>query len=264
MLPFAECPRETLAHVSVVFTDIDDTVTTHGELTARVLGAMEALRDAGIKVVAVTGRPAGWCHGLPRLWPIAGVVAENGSAAYWLEGNIQRALYRFGDAREREQKQTQLLAIQRTLLAKHTDFAAAQDQFMRVSDIAFDHAENVPKVPTPQIDALVADLKAHGLTTAVSSIHAHGTFGEANKLIMTRAFTQAAWGVSLDSLFDQSVFIGDSLNDAPMFEAFPFSVGVANVEAVLLQLPRAPAYVTRAREGDGFVELAQALLAAKK
>jgi HAD superfamily hydrolase (TIGR01484 family) len=264
VLSIEQASQETSASVSAVFTDIDDTLTTHGQLTARVLGAMEALRDAGIKVVPVTGRPAGWCHGLPRLWPIAGVVAENGSVAYWLEGTTQRALYRFGDEREREQKQTQLLAIQRTLLAKHTEFAAAQDQFMRVSDIAFDHAENVPKVPTAQIEALVADLKAHGLTTAVSSIHAHGTFGEANKLTMTRAFTQAAWGVSLDSLFDQSVFIGDSLNDAPMFEAFPFSVGVANVEAVLPQLPRAPAYITRAGEGDGFAELAQALLAARK
>jgi HAD superfamily hydrolase (TIGR01484 family) len=261
--PLSKIPRTQLTRVRAVFTDIDDTVTTHGQLTAHVLGAMEALRDEGVKVVPVTGRAAGWCHGLPRLWPIAGVVAENGSAAYWLEGIIQRALYRIGDAIEREEKQMQLLAIQRTLLAKHTAFAAAQDQFMRVSDIAFDHAENVAPVPTAQIDALVSDLKAHSLTTAVSSIHVHGTFGEANKLTMTRTFVQTAWGTPLESLYDTSVFIGDSLNDAPMFESFPFSVGVANVLNVLPQLPKAPAYITHAAQGDGFIELADAILSAK-
>ena len=135
---------------------------------------------------------------------------------------------------------------------------------MRTADIAFDHAENVsPPVSAAQIEALVAALKALGLTTAVSSIHAHGTFGEANKLTMTRAFCQAAWGVSLDSLLPTSAFIGDSTNDAPMFEAFPISIGVANVTRVLPSLSRPPAYVTRAAEGEGFEEFAQALLAAR-
>lgn len=263
MKPLSEAPRARLSAAQTLFTDVDETVTTHGRLTASVLGAMEALRDAGVKVVPVTGRPAGWCHGLPRLWPIAGVVAENGSVAYWLDGNVQRELHRHDNPRERAAKQAGLLAIQQELLRQFPAFHAAQDQFMRTADIAFDHAENVPKIPMDQVASLVAALRARGLTTAVSSIHAHGTFGEANKLTMTRAFTQAAWGVTLESIFDVSVFIGDSSNDAPMFEAFPFSVGVANVATILQTLPRAPTYVTQAREGDGFIELARSIVQAK-
>jgi HAD superfamily hydrolase (TIGR01484 family) len=264
MTPLALAPRTALSQIEFVFTDVDETLTTHGRLTANVLGAMEAMQLAGINVVPVTGRPAGWCHGLPRLWPIAGVIAENGSVAYWIDANdVQQELHRYADADERARTQARLLDIQRKLLQKHTTFCAAQDQYLRTADIAFDHAENVPQVPAAQIEALVADLKAHGLATAVSSIHAHGTFGEANKLTMTRAFVQTAWSLPLESLFDRAVFVGDSLNDAPMFAAFPFSVGVANVRNVLAHLPRPPAYVTHASEGEGFVELARAILAAK-
>jgi hypothetical protein len=264
MTPLAAAPHTTLREVAYVFSDVDETITTQGKLTARVLAAMEALQEVSVKLVPVTGRPAGWCHGLPRLWPIAGVIAENGSVAYWLgEDNVQQALHRNPDPAERQAQQARLLEIQTALLQKHTAFAAAQDQFMRTADIAFDHAENVPKVPTAQVDALLADLEEYGLTTAVSSIHAHGTFGEANKLTMTRAFTQAAWAAPLDSLLHRAVFIGDSLNDAPMFEAFPLSVGVANIRHVLTQLPKAPTYVTQASAGEGFVELVEAILAAK-
>ena len=59
------------------------------------------------------------------------------------------------------------------------------------------------------------------------------------------------------------VYAGDSPNDAPMFAFFPNAVGVANVvpyQAIMTHLPR---YVTPKEGGDGFAELAQALLEAR-
>jgi HAD superfamily hydrolase (TIGR01484 family) len=252
MKPLTTFPRETLANIQYVFSDVDDTITTHARVTARVLAAMEALRDAKVHVVPVTGRPAGWCHGLARAWPIAGVVAENGAAAYWLENNKQRELFWETDAQERARQRTVLAQIQRDALAKFPMFNAALDQFMRVGDIAFDHAENThPPVPAAHIAELVAFLQSHSLSTALSSIHAHGAFGTRNKFTMTNTFIEQAL---------RSTFVGDSHNDSSMFEAFTHGVGVANVVKDLSAPPR---YVTREREGDGFVELAQAILSAK-
>jgi HAD superfamily hydrolase (TIGR01484 family) len=261
MKPLTAFPRETLADIQYVFSDVDDTITTHARVTARVLAAMEALRDAKVHVVPVTGRPAGWCHGLARAWPIAGVVAENGAAAYWLENNTQRELFWETDAHERARQRTALAQIQREALAKFPMFNAAQDQFMRVGDIAFDHAENThPPVPAAQIAELVAFLQSHSLTTALSSIHAHGAFGTRNKFTMTQTFIERAFNTTFDAINASSIFVGDSHNDASMFEAFTHGVGVANVVQDLSTPPR---YVTRAREGEGFIELAQAILSAK-
>ena len=59
LTPLAQCPRETLAAVEGVLTDIDETVSTHSQLTAEAYGAMEGLKKAGFRVIPVTGRPAG-------------------------------------------------------------------------------------------------------------------------------------------------------------------------------------------------------------
>ncbi len=264
MLPLATLPDATLRAIDVVFTDIDDTLTTDGLLSAAALHAMEALRGAGVRLVPVTGRPAGWCHGLARLWPVAGVVAENGAAAFWLEGGRQRERYWIDDPQARADQRTQLASIQAQALQHLPGLNPAKDQFMRIGDIAFDLAENThPPEPAARIDALIGFLRSHGLSTAVSSIHAHGYIGERNKRTMTEHFTRDAWGSGLQSLAQRAAFIGDSANDAPMFEAFPISVGVANVVHALSHLPTPPAYITQAAQGHGFIEFATALLRAK-
>ena len=79
MLPLADCPRDTLAAIEGVLTDIDETVSSHGRLTAEAYGAMEALKKAGFRVIPVTGRPAGWCDHIARFWPVDAVVGENGA-----------------------------------------------------------------------------------------------------------------------------------------------------------------------------------------
>ncbi len=263
MSPLSAFPANDLANIEYIFSDVDDTITTHARVTSRVLAAMEALGAAGVKIVPVTGRPAGWCHGLARAWPIAGIVAENGAAAYWLDAQAkQQEMFWKTDAFARAQQRAALSAIQSEALASFPLFNASQDQFMRVGDIAFDHAENTqPPVPAAQIQALVDFLKSKSLTTAVSSIHAHGAFGTRNKFTMTCAFIETAFGESFEAINARSIFIGDSHNDAPMFDRFTHTVGVANV---VPDLPTPPRYVTHAREGEGFIEMAQAVLRAKQ
>ena len=76
---------------------------------------------------------------------------------------------------------------------------------------------------------------------------------------------QEEFCIHLDQASDRSrwVFVGDSPNDSPMFGYFENSVGVANVLDFVDQLTSFPSYITPARAGSGFLQLAQALLAAR-
>jgi len=105
-------------------------------------------------------------------------------------------------------------------------------------------------------------MRATGMTAKISSIHVNGWFGEYDKLGMTRKFMQERYAIDLERERMHYLFIGDSPNDAPMFKFFPNAVGVANVADFGARLTDTPAYVTRARSGDGFVELAELLLGA--
>ena len=78
MTPLASCPRATLAAIRGIFTDIDETLSTHGQLTAEAYAALDALKKAGLLVIPVTGRPAGWCDHIARFWPVDAVIGENG------------------------------------------------------------------------------------------------------------------------------------------------------------------------------------------
>ena len=57
MQPLAALPPGAWRDVGGVFTDIDDTLTTEGAITPDALAALQALRDGGVRVIAVTGRP---------------------------------------------------------------------------------------------------------------------------------------------------------------------------------------------------------------
>ncbi|GAL34996.1 haloacid dehalogenase-like hydrolase [Vibrio maritimus] len=68
-----------------LLTDVDDTLTWQGQLPSETLDALSRLQKAGIKVVAVTGACAGWCDQIAKLWPLHGVIGENG--AFWMQKN---------------------------------------------------------------------------------------------------------------------------------------------------------------------------------
>jgi hypothetical protein len=79
---------------------------------------------------------------------------------------------------------------------------------------------------------------------------------------MARILAREQFGFDLDARRAEFVFVGDSPNDAPMFEFFPHSVGVANVRRFADRLPVLPRYVTTREAGAGFAELAGFLLGA--
>ncbi len=58
MRPVSDMPLDIAAGISVLFCDIDDTLTNEGRLPAAAYDALERLSAAGIAVAPITGRPA--------------------------------------------------------------------------------------------------------------------------------------------------------------------------------------------------------------
>ncbi len=264
MKPLAQFPAADRARIRYVLTDIDDTLTSDGLLTADAYTALERLRDAGLIVAPITGRPAGWCDHIARMWPADAVVGENGAFYFRYDREARRMQRRYWlDEGERKAARVKLDKLAQSIPATVKGSAIASDQAYREADLAIDFCEDVPPLSPEAIDRIVAAFTEVGAHAKVSSIHVNGWFGDYDKLAMTRRLFSEVWNVDLDTIRDQVVFAGDSPNDEPMFRYFPNAVGVANVAAFLPRIKSPPAWITAKPTGAGFAELADALLAAR-
>jgi hypothetical protein len=259
--PFAAMPATAMKDIRGVFCDIDDTLTSEGKLTARAYAALERLRAGGKLVIPITGRPAGWCDHIGRMWPVDAVVGENGAFYFYYDGALKKLVQRFlFDAAARAANREKMAAVRERILREVPGCALASDQLYREADLAIDYCEDVPRLPVAEVDRIVALMRAAGMTAKISSIHVNGWFGEYDKLHMARILMNERYGADLARDQARYLFIGDSPNDGPMFRFFSNSVGVANVADFGARLTDAPAYVTKGRSGDGFIEMADRVL----
>src|SRR2546426_7430898 len=258
MRPLAELDARG---VRAVLVDIDETLTTAGKLTGDAYAALERLHAAGRIVVPVTGRPAGWCDHIARMWPVDAVVGENG-AFYFLfsHGRLQKHYRDPPEVRARNRER--LAQIAQAIVAAVPGCAIAADQAYRETDLAIDYCEDVAPLPLAAAERIAALMRQAGLHAKLSSIHVNGWFGDYDKLGMTRQLFGERFAMDLDAARADVVYIGDSPNDAPMFEFFPKSVGVANVKRFAGALPAAPKYIASASSGAGFAEVVAHLLRA--
>lgn len=264
--PLLEMPRDTARRIHTVLTDIDDTLSSEGRLTAGAYAALAQLREAGLRVVPVTGRPAGWCDHIARFWPVDAVVGENGAFYFWHDAAASKLRSRHWlDEAGRAAATARLAAVRERILAEVPGCAVASDQFCRLYDLAIDFREDVPPLPAAAVDHIVALMHEAGMTAKVSSIHVNGWFGEWDKLAMVRCLMAERFGLDIEAPTEREriVFAGDSPNDEPMFAFFPNAVGVANVLEHRARMQALPAWVTHGTAGAGFVELARQLLAAR-
>jgi HAD superfamily hydrolase (TIGR01484 family) len=262
MQPLSAMPDASRRAIRGVLADIDETLTTHGRLTSEAYAALERLRAAGRLVIPITGRSAGWCDHIARMWPVDAVVGENGALYMRYDGASRRLVRRFADDEPtRRVHRARLAGIAEKILAAVPGCALASDQRYRETDLAIDFREDVPPLPAAAVDHIVALMQAEGMTAKVSSIHVNGWFGTYDKLTMTRTLMPEVFGIDLEAQREHFVFAGDSPNDAPMFAFFPNAVGVANVREFADRIATLPTYVTKAEAGAGFAELADFLLA---
>lgn len=261
LLPLTELPESTCARLEGVLCDIDDTLTWKGRLVPEAFVGLQRLQEAGLKVVPVTGRPAGWVDHIARMWPVDGVVGENGGLWFWMqEGGMVR---RFAQSEaERRVNRERLSDVGQLILAKVPGTALASDQPYRELDLAIDFCEDVEPLDEASIDAIVMHFRSAGATCKVSSIHVNGWYGSFDKLAGFRGLLADRWQARLEDVRDRWLYVGDSANDEPMFEYFAeTSVGVANVRHFLDRMDHGPRFVTDRPGGHGFADLVDHLLA---
>jgi len=261
MLALAHLDSKTRKAINCLFADIDDTITTEGKLTAEAYTAMARWQAAGNKMIPITGRPAGWCDHIARMWPVDAVVGENGAFYFIYDASKGRLEQRFlFDAETRKHNRQRMQAICDAILVDVPGTAVASDQNYREADLAIDFCEDVPPLGDQAIDQIVSIMQAGGMTAKVSSIHVNGWFGDYDKLSMTQLLMSEQFGIDLDQHKSEYAFVGDSPNDAPMFGYFPNSVGVANLQEMIDRVDPRPAYITLSKAGAGFAELIDHLL----
>lgn len=277
MKPLAKWPIEQRRNIIGVFTDIDDTLTTHGAISADALQALVDLKNAGLHVIPITGRPVGWGESFARTWPVDALVAENGGVAWMAEKNAENSnkigikpayllpnmlskVYQ-NSALIRSENSVRMAKIAALVTSQIAGVEVSQDSAGRETDLAFDYNE-FAHLSTETVQQVVELLQSQGMQTTVSSIHIHGCFGHFDKWTGAQWIIRELFQRELADELEKWVFVGDSGNDQAMFQHFTHSVGVANLRRFEAQLTYLPRYITPSERGAGFAQVVQALLSA--
>jgi hydroxymethylpyrimidine pyrophosphatase-like HAD family hydrolase len=258
MKPLDRLNPEEARRLRGLLFDLDDTVLTHGLLTRAAYQALWNLRDAGLKLVAVTGRPCGWGEVIARQWPIDGCVVENGAVYVVRDGAGSATRDGCGEA-ERQSRRLRLERLVERVRQVVPEARLTDDVWARRSDVTWDVGERV-RLPEGRVRDVVREIVASGARTSQSSVHLHATFDTDDKASGAVRFCVRELGEEAGRALGRFAFAGDSGNDASCFAAFRTTFGVANVRASLGMLSLPPRYVSSCAMGDGFAQIAEEIL----
>ena len=243
--------------ITALFSDLDGTLTTRGRVEAETYTALERLGDAGVPVILVTGRPAGWGQGIASVCPVAAVVTENGGVTFVRDGIRLKKIYGVAPASLPEWRR-KMRAAAGDLMSAIPGAQMSSDSKYREVDLAIDWNEEA-KLSRQEADQAVAMLRELGFTATRSSVHINFGPPSFDKLTACRRVVELVLGGDPDEL-DSYAYVGDSLNDAPMFAGFGRSIGVANIKSYWEELTHRPAYLTESEEGAGLREVVARIL----
>lgn len=235
--------------------DLDDTFLDAGRLRLGAFAALGAMRDAGLRLVVVTGRPVGWARILARQWPVDGVVSENGAIAAYLADSKLHVVDQLS-AEQRSERQTQLDELVHKMRRNFAALRPAEDASLRLSDYTFDIGE-YERPPANLVANAIDFAQAQGARTTQSSVHLHVTYDTDDKATGCLRFLKRRFGEDPSAALSRYAFIGDSSNDASCFSAFDVTIGVSNLSGRFSIPPR---FSTRAARASGFAEAAGTLI----
>ena len=260
-----EIPQELCRKLKGILFDIDDTFTFQGKIRPGAFSALWDAKQEGLLLLPITGRPAGWADHIARMWPVDGVVGENGAFYFCFDKREKRLRKRFvlEDPADREWNRERLANLFERLQQVYPAIRMASDQPYRECDLALDYAEDaIPPLTLDQARRIQKTLEGQGATTKLSSIHVNAWFGEYDKLSTCRWFFQEEHGVDLNAEKQSYLFLGDSPNDSPMFAFFPLSVGVAGIHRFRESglMAHMPGFVASREGAFGFEEALRVVL----
>ncbi|MGS0897077.1 HAD-IIB family hydrolase [Burkholderia stagnalis] len=258
MQPLSAAPVETFSSVRFLLTDMDETLTYRGRLAAPTYAALERLQADGIRVIPVTAAPAGWCDQMARMWPVDGVIGENGGLFIRRTADGHGAERRYWHATDDlDGARDALRRIARQVEAAVPAARRADDQDFRLTSLAY--ARTGGDLDHRVLDALVAA----GADATINNLWILGWVGGYDKLSMSLRVLSDAFGIDAGAAPGCVAYSGDSSNDAPMFGFFTHTAGVSTVVEYLPRLPVPPRWITNGPGGSGFVEFADAILRAR-
>jgi hydroxymethylpyrimidine pyrophosphatase-like HAD family hydrolase len=256
MKPITSLSREEAARLRGVAFDLDDTLLDHGRLLEGTYAALHRLRDAGLLLYGVTGRPAGWGEVLARLFPVEAIVTENGAiSCARRERRIE--LIDAVDPVTRRERGARLDQLVTQLQREFPDFALTDDIRARVSDRTFDIGEH-HQLPPERVALASELLRRAGARVFTSSVHLHATFDYDDKASGAVRVLSRDTGLDATAVRHAFAYLGDSENDAAGFAAFHVSIGVSNLRGRATLRPR---YITSQPMGAGVAEAARVILA---
>lgn len=258
MHPIAELTQGEARGLSAVVFDVDDTLTRDGKLEDVAFGSLWRLRQAGLLLVAVTGRPLGFAELMARMWPIDLAVGENGAGHVRVTAEgVQTGHY--AAPAQLASDADRLRELTARILREAPWVQLSDDHWARRCDVAFDIGERV-QLAAERVERLRTLIEASGARFVASSVHAHAMLGGYDKAEGVVRAAADALGVDVAAAPERFLFVGDSGNDAAAFAYFPLSAAVANVRRHLVRLPVQPRYVSRADHGQGFAEIVNTVL----
>lgn len=262
-IPWEQATDDQLSSIRGICFDVDDTFSTEGQITAEAFDALWRARQAGLTLVPVTGRPAGWCDHFARFWPIDAVVGENGAFTFFMHQGVRQRLNTPMQWTPQE-AQAKLATLRDAILERFPHAKWASDQLYREYDLAIDVYEDVEPWPDNDVEVLMDMCAEHGAEVKLSSVHVNTWFGDYNKY---KGFTH--WLASNvhpptqapSQNMDSWIYLGDSPNDEPMFRRFAHCVGVANALPFADRMIYGPRWVTTGVGGAGFTQVVDRLVA---
>jgi HAD superfamily hydrolase (TIGR01484 family) len=258
MKPLAALQGDEAAGLAGLLFDLDDTFLDDGRLTEVAYGALGRLSRAGLTLIAVTGRPAGFGEVLARQWPVRGVVTENGAVAFQLDGG-RLARWERADETTRRARRIRIAEVFEELRARFGEVRPSDDVHARISDLTIDIGES-QRVPPEVVARIESAARELGVRTFTSSVHLHLTLDPFDKASGTLAFLGDRMAEDPTRARHRYAYVGDSTNDASCFFAFATTFGVANVASSVPRLSVPPRYIAAASKGKGFAEIADRIL----
>ncbi|HEX4338684.1 MAG TPA: HAD-IIB family hydrolase [Polyangiaceae bacterium] len=255
MLPIDRLSEDEAKRLTGLLFDLDDTLLDGTRLSEAAYSSLFRMREAGLVLVGVTGRPSGWAEVLARQWPVDGMVAENGAVACDVVDHKLRLVDFAGS--ERSARRARLDDIVQEMMRRFPSLRLSDDTGARRTDVAFDIGEH-ERVPPEDVAVVRAAATALGARTITSSVHLHLSLDGANKASGATRFLADRFGWDTTASLSRLAFIGDSENDEACFSAFRTTIGVRNFRGRPTVPPR---FVTRAPRGQGFAEAAALILA---
>lgn len=248
--PLQPLDPNALRMVRLIATDMDGTLTRHGQFTPMLLQTLTHLAAVGMPVLIVTGRSAGWVSGLVHYLPIVGAIAENGGWFYGRAG--AEPLVHVPDITAHRQALAQVFG---RLQSEFPHIQASADNLFRLTDWTFD----IQDLSLEDLRRLAECCQAEGWDFTYSTVQCHIKLRQQEKALGLQAVLAQYFPQFTPA---QVVTVGDSPNDESLFDAarFPLSVGVANLKDYANQMGHLPRYLTQSAEVDGFCELAQYII----